>query len=135
MEIHGSRSEPSELDAAAPSRYVGAVGVRGLPVALGEGLEARLIEFGPGGRSRPHICTSDRLLHVVSGEGVVADQEGPSVVGPGDTVTVPAGEWHWHGGLPHTAAVLLVVERAADVSWNVASRDWPIGYGPPDPTA
>ena len=20
-------------------------------------------------------------------------------------------------------------------SWNVASRDWPIGYGPPDPTA
>jgi quercetin dioxygenase-like cupin family protein len=71
------------------------------------------------------------LLHVVGGEAVVAAPNDRAVVGPGDTVTVPAGEWHWHGGLPHVAAVLLVIERPADVSWDAPARDWSTGYDSP----
>ena len=121
-------SDPSEQEPAAPLFYVGTVGERVLRSLGDDRVEVRLMGFGPGSRSRPHVCRSGRVLHVVAGEAVVADLETRLVVGPGDTVSVPAGEWHWHGGLPHVAAVLLVIERPADVSWSVVAGDWAEGY-------
>lgn len=131
MEITGAVPDPSELEAAARSCYVGAVHIQTLSTPFDNGLELRLVRLEAGARSRPHVCSSGRLLHVVGGEAVVADPKGRTVVGPGDTVRVPAGEWHWHGGLPHVAAVLLVVERPADVSWDAPARDWSTGYDSP----
>lgn len=125
---------PIEQEAAAPFSSVGVVRVHTLTTPFDDGLEVRLERFEPGARSRPHTSRSGRLLHVVAGEAVVAGPEGRIVVAPGDTVTVPAGEWHWHGGLPHVAAVLLVVERPADVSFDVPGRDWSVGYDPPAAT-
>lgn len=116
---------------AAPLSFAGVVHVHEVTSPFDGGLEVRLVRFEPGARSRPHTSRSGRLLHVVTGEAVVADPNGRIVVGAGDTVTVPAGEWHWHGGLPHVAAVLLVVERPGDVSWDVPGRDWSAGYDPP----
>jgi quercetin dioxygenase-like cupin family protein len=121
-------SDRSDQEAVGAPSYEGPAGVSVLPSPLNGGLEVRLVRFGPGGRSRPHVCSSGRLVHVVSGEAVAADPTNRIVVGPGDTISVPAGEWHWHGGLPHVAAVLLVVERPGDVSWNVARNDWDEGY-------
>jgi quercetin dioxygenase-like cupin family protein len=117
-----------EEESAPPLCYVGTVGVRVLGSFADDRLEARLMRFAAGSRSRPHVCRSARVLHVVTGEAVVADSENRIVVGRGDTISVPAGEWHWHGGLPHVAAVLLVIERPADVSWRVAAGDWAQGY-------
>jgi quercetin dioxygenase-like cupin family protein len=134
MEITGAVPDPSGLEAAAPSCYVGAVHIQTLSTPFDNGLELRFVRLEPGARSRPHVCSSGRLLHVVGGEAVVAAPNDRAVVGPGDTVTVPAGEWHWHGGLPHVAAVLLVIERPADVSWDAPARDWSAGYDPPAPT-
>jgi quercetin dioxygenase-like cupin family protein len=125
---------PIEQEAAAPFSSVGAVRVHTLTTPFDDGLEVRLERFEPDARSRPHTSRSGRLLHVVAGEAVVAGPEGRIVVAPGDTVTVPAGEWHWHGGLPHVAAVLLVVERPADVSFDVPGRDWSVDYDPPAAT-
>jgi len=122
---------PIGQEAAPPFCSVGLVRIHTLATPFDNGLEVRLMRFEPGARSRPHTSRSGRLLHVVTGEAVVADPDGRIVVVPGDTVTVPAGEWHWHGGLPHVAAVLLVVERPADVSWDVPGRDWSLGYDPP----
>jgi quercetin dioxygenase-like cupin family protein len=133
MEVLGG-PEPSALEALAPLNYVGGAQVQSLSSPLGEGLEVRFIQLEPGARSRPHISGSGRLIHVVAGEAVVADENERTVVGRGETVIVVPGEWHWHGGLPHVAAVLLVVDRPADVSWNVAERDWALGYDlPPTP--
>ena len=92
---------PIEQEAAAPFSSVGVVHVHTLMTPFENGLEVRLERFEPGARSRPHTSRSGRLLHVVAGEAVVAGPEGRIVVAPGDTVTVPAGEWHWQGGLPH----------------------------------
>jgi quercetin dioxygenase-like cupin family protein len=128
MEIRGAAPNPSQLEDASPTCYVGVVRFEQLSSPFADGLDVRLVEFDPGARSRPHASLSGRLLHVLSGEGVVAGPEGRIVIGPGDTVSVPAGEWHWHGGLPHSAVVVLLIERPADVSWAVALNDWPIGY-------
>jgi quercetin dioxygenase-like cupin family protein len=107
---------------------VGSVRFERLPSPFADGLEVRLTQFEPGARSRPNVARSGRLLHVIAGEGVAAGRDRRVVIGPGDTVTVPAGEWHWHGGLPHAAVVLLVLERPDDVSWTVALHDWAIGF-------
>jgi quercetin dioxygenase-like cupin family protein len=128
MEIRGGVPDPSGLEVGGPSCYVGSVRFERLPSPFANDLEVRLIQFGPGARSRPHVCRSGRLLHVIAGEGVAAGPDGRVVIGPGDTVAVPGGEWHWHGGLPHAAVVLLVLDRPEDVSWTVALRDWAIGF-------
>jgi len=121
-------TDRSEEEAAASPFYAGTVGVQVLRTSVNDGIEVRLMRFGPGSRSRPNVCSTGRLVHVVAGEAVVAGQDVRVVVGPGDCVEIPAGEWHWHGGLPHVPAVILVVERPANVSWNVPAGDWADGY-------
>jgi quercetin dioxygenase-like cupin family protein len=130
MEVVG-RPESADLEALAPTNYIGPAHAQALATPFGEELAVRFVRLEPGARSRPHVSSSGRLIHVVAGEAVVADEQERIVVGRGDTVIVGPGEWHWHGGLPHVAAVLLVVDRPDDVSWNVAERDWSIGYDRP----
>jgi quercetin dioxygenase-like cupin family protein len=93
------------------------------------GPDVFIVHFDAGGRTRPHVHHSGQVLHVVSGEGVVADRVGRHVVTQGDTITVDPDEWHWHGGLPHSAMSHLSVQhRGADVSWEVDEGDWAQGY-------
>ncbi|MGH8996486.1 MAG: cupin domain-containing protein, partial [Acidimicrobiales bacterium] len=122
--------EQAGLGAAAPSAYVGEAHVQVLPSPF-DGFDVGYVQLEPGSRSRPSASASGRLVQVVSGEGVVAGPDERVVVVAGDTAVVPAGEWHWHGALPHVAVVLLIVDRPEDVSWNVAERDWMIGYAAP----
>jgi quercetin dioxygenase-like cupin family protein len=132
MEVIGGL-DPSELQATAPSSYVGEARVHEVPTPFDDGFELRFVQLQPGARSRPHVSRSGRLIHVVAGEAVVADPSERVVVGRGDTVIVPAREWHWHGGLPHVAAVLLVIDRSSDVSFVVPELDWALGYHPAGP--
>jgi quercetin dioxygenase-like cupin family protein len=129
MEVVGAL-ENAQLEAAAPSRYVGEVHVHTVATPFDGGFDVRLVRLEPGARSRPHVSTSGRLIHVVGGEAVIANREERVVVGRGDTVIVAPGEWHWHGGLPHIAAELLIIERGAEVSFEVPEHDWSLGYGP-----
>jgi quercetin dioxygenase-like cupin family protein len=122
--------EHAEREAPPPSWYVGEVHVHRVATPFDDGFEVRFVQLDPGARSRPHMSTSGRLIHVVGGEAVIADRGERVVVSRGDTVVVPAGEWHWHGGLPHIAAVLLIVERSAEVSFEVPEHDWSLGYWP-----
>jgi len=93
------------------------------------GPDVFIVHFEAGGRTRPHVHHSGQILHVVAGEGVVADRGGRHVVSPGDTITVSPDEGHWHGGLPHSAMSHLTVQyRGTDVSWEVEEGDWASGY-------
>jgi quercetin dioxygenase-like cupin family protein len=130
MEVIGG-PEASGLEAFATPTYVGKAQVQSLSASLGDGLQVRFVQLEPGARSRPHVSSSGRLIHMVAGEAVVADENDRVVVGRGETVIVDPGEWHWHGGMPHVAAVLIVVDRPHDVSWDVPERDWAIGYDLP----
>jgi quercetin dioxygenase-like cupin family protein len=55
------------------------------------------VNFGKGVRSKFHSHTSDQVLIVTEGRGIVATDEKKVTVGPGDIIFIPAGEKHWHG--------------------------------------
>ena len=56
-----------------------------------------IIKFSPGARTKFHTHTSEQILFCVEGKGIVATEEGETVVTPGTVVYFPAGENHWHG--------------------------------------
>lgn len=80
--------------------------------------------FDRGARTRPHIHTSDQVLFVVDGEGIVATERERRIIRPGDIVIVPAGEWHWHGATATSAMCHVSARPAGPTEWSVAPRDW-----------
>ena len=56
-----------------------------------------IVTFAPGARTRLHTHTSDQMLIVTQGKGIVATEKEEISVGAGDIIVFPAGEKHWHG--------------------------------------
>lgn len=59
-----------------------------------------LVSFGAGARNKFHAHTSDQVLYVTEGSGIVATESEEVIVREGDTAWIPAGEKHWHGATP-----------------------------------
>lgn len=57
----------------------------------------RQVNFGKGIRNKFHSHSTEQILIVTEGEGIVATEEEEITVKPGDVVHIPAGEKHWHG--------------------------------------
>ncbi len=55
------------------------------------------VNFGRGVRNKFHSHTSEQVLIVTEGKGIVATDKEEKTVGPGDVIFIPAGEKHWHG--------------------------------------
>ncbi|MCW2903151.1 MAG: transcriptional regulator [Streptosporangiaceae bacterium] len=65
------------------------------PVTIGS------VHFTPRARTAWHSHTVGQTLYVTEGEGRVQSRGGPRVtIRPGDVVSSPGDEWHWHGGAP-----------------------------------
>ena len=62
-----------------------------------------IVEFVPGARVKLHTHTSDQVLFVTKGTGVVAAEGEEAVISEGDTAFIPAGQKHWHGGMAGAA--------------------------------
>jgi quercetin dioxygenase-like cupin family protein len=56
-----------------------------------------VVSFSAGSRNKFHKHTSDQILIVTEGTGVVATDHEERTVTVGDIVLIPAGENHWHG--------------------------------------
>jgi quercetin dioxygenase-like cupin family protein len=56
-----------------------------------------LVTFAPGARNKFHTHTTDQVLFVTAGKGIVATENEQVVVTIGDVIQFPAGEKHWHG--------------------------------------
>jgi quercetin dioxygenase-like cupin family protein len=56
-----------------------------------------VVNFSAGSRNKFHQHTSDQILIVTEGTGVVATDGEERSVNAGDVVLIPAGENHWHG--------------------------------------
>lgn len=71
-------------------------------VAEGEAelLRVTAVTFRNGARNKRHRHTTDQVLVVTAGRGIVATEEETLRVQAGDVVLVPAGERHWHGAEP-----------------------------------
>lgn len=64
---------------------------------MGPNFNMSNINFSRGARNKFHTHSSDQVLLITSGTGIVATTDGESVVTVGDIVHIPAGEKHWHG--------------------------------------
>lgn len=64
---------------------------------MGKYFGTSLVNFSKGARNKFHSHTSDQVLIVTTGAGIVATEQEELVVRVGDIIYIPAGEKHWHG--------------------------------------
>jgi quercetin dioxygenase-like cupin family protein len=77
-------------------------------------LTAALVRFTPGARTYWHSHERGQTLYVSEGVGLVASRDGSvSRIRPGDTVTIGAGEEHWHGGTATTCMSHVAIVTAS----------------------
>lgn len=80
------------------SLFVGSVATQDLITdADASDLRVTSVIFHDGARNTWHTHTTEQVLVVTDGEGVIATNEGETTMCSGDVILVPAGERHWHG--------------------------------------
>lgn len=79
------------------------------------------VTFEPGARTAWHTHPLGQTLIVTAGCGRVQRWDGPiEVIRPGDVVSIPPGEKHWHGAASTTAMTHIAVHERLDgkaVEW------------------
>ncbi len=85
-------------------------------------LRAVRVSFEPGARMAWHTHPVGQALHVLAGVGRIQLKGGlVQEIRPGDTVSIEAGELHWHGAdAGHTMVHLAmqeIDEKGVDVVW------------------
>jgi len=79
------------------------------------------VTFEPGARAAWHTHPLGQTLIVTAGRGFVQSWGGPvEEIHPGDVVSCPPGEKHWHGATPDTAMTHIAIQEGLDgkvVSW------------------
>lgn len=92
--------KPSQIDredVKAPL-FTGVVSRQTLiPKGASETFNMSIVNFPRGVRNKFHAHTSDQILIVTAGHGIVATEEKEFTVTEGDIIHIPAGEKHWHG--------------------------------------
>jgi quercetin dioxygenase-like cupin family protein len=69
-----------------------------------------IVNFSAGSRNKFHQHTSDQILIVTEGTGVVATDAEERTVTVGDVILIPAGENHWHGAPGSTPMSHITVQ-------------------------
>ena len=120
MQITKAGSQPS---AKGPSDwFTGTVRIDPLFQAPDPALvQGARVTFEPGARTAWHTHPLGQTLVVTSGCGYVQSWGGPiRVIRPGDVVSCPPGEKHWHGATPTTAMTHIAIQEELDgrvVDW------------------
>ena len=112
--IHGrANHRPSEQRTAT---FTGTVFAD--PLRSGPDVTMASVFFAPGARTYWHSHERGQILVVTAGAGLICSAgDPPQPLSVGDTVWVPPGEAHWHGGGPDTYLVHLAVSLGA-TSWR-----------------
>jgi len=58
------------------------------------------VHFKDGARNRWHMHSTDQMLVITDGEGIVADESEERSVTIGDVAFIPKNTRHWHGAKP-----------------------------------
>ena len=58
------------------------------------------IHFKNGAVNKPHVHTTDQILVITEGEGLVATDDEHHDVSAGDVAFIPVNTKHWHGARP-----------------------------------
>ncbi len=101
--------------------------------AMGKYFNLAVVNFGKGIRNKFHTHSTDQVLIVTSGQGVVATEAAERTVAVGDVIHIPAGEKHWHGATPeHGMEHIAMQEHQAGehVKWLEPVTDEQYGARP-----
>src|SRR5437762_12919705 len=91
------RPSPDRRQRSAGDIFVGAAHSQSVIVDDARDLQLTEITFHDGARNKLHTHTTDQILIVTAGEGIVATEHEERSVRAGDAAYIPAGERHWHG--------------------------------------
>ncbi|MEU7555925.1 cupin domain-containing protein [Streptomyces sp. NPDC044571] len=86
-------------------------------------MRVNMVRFSPGARTHWHTHALGQTLHVVSGIALVGTRDGTVLEArPGQTVTCPPGEEHWHGAAPdrfmeHLAMWEALEDGTPETTW------------------
>ena len=61
-----------------------------------------IVNFPAGVRNKMHTHSSDQVLFVTEGTGIIATETTQQEIAVGDVVHIPAEEKHWHGATAHS---------------------------------
>jgi quercetin dioxygenase-like cupin family protein len=120
MDIKRSGSQPSVKGPA--DWFTGTVRIDPLfqTTAPAQGMGV-CVTFEPGARTAWHVHPLGQTLIVTAGCGYVQSFGGPiERIRPGDVVSCPPGEKHWHGATPSTAMTHIAIVEQQDgktVEW------------------
>jgi quercetin dioxygenase-like cupin family protein len=78
-----------------------------------------VVTFGAGARNKMHRHTSDQLLIITEGTGVVATEGEERTVSAGDLILIPAGENHWHGAPGATSMAHITIQAKGSTTTQV----------------
>jgi quercetin dioxygenase-like cupin family protein len=102
MKVLKPREIP-EQDAASPLFTGGPVTRQPLVTPeMSDDFNIGIVHFSAGARNKMHTHTSDQVLFVTAGTGIIATETHQEVITVGDVVHIPAEEKHWHGATPHS---------------------------------
>ncbi|MGC0334156.1 quercetin dioxygenase-like cupin family protein [Streptomyces sp. SAI-170] len=86
-------------------------------------MRVNLVRFSPGARTNWHTHALGQALYVVSGVALVGTRDGRILQArPGETVSCPPGEEHWHGAAPdrfmeHLAMWETLEDGTPETTW------------------
>ena len=134
MEIKRSGSQPSAKGSA--DWFTGTVRIDPLfPVTEPARAAGNSVTFEPGARTAWHTHPLGQALIVTAGCGRAQRWGGPiEEIRPGDVVSFPPGEKHWHGAAPTTAMTHIAIQEQLSgkaVEWmEKVSDEQYLGAGP-----
>lgn len=120
MEIKRSGAQPSGVGPA--EFFSGLVRIDPLFQSIAPArATGALVTFEPGARTVWHTHPLGQALIVTSGFGITQCWGRPPVkIRPGDVISCPPNEKHWHGAAPTTAMSHIAIQEALDgkmVDW------------------
>ena len=79
-----------------------------------------IVNFGKGVRNKFHAHSTEQILIITAGKGIVATEDEQILVTTGDVILIPAGEKHWHGATPDSEFSHIYVMRKDSVLTQLA---------------
>ena len=113
-------------------RFSGEVWLRAGPPGA-DGTSVGVVHFLPGARTHWHRHPGGQFLYGVVGLGRVRSRgEAGHALEPGDVVSVPPDEWHFHGGSPAMPLVHVAINGGGTPSWGdpVSDAEYEEGFSP-----
>ena len=117
MRIIKQSNVPKEEATQRPIFFGGKVFSQGfVDSTISEFFNMAVVSFEKGARNKYHVHSSDQILYVTNGTGIVATEEQEFIVSSGTTIHVPAGEKHWHGATNDTEFAHITITSAGSTT-------------------